>query len=221
MSKKTQRLDIPRAATYQLKVVLGDVKPAIWRRLLVRGDMNLGLLHAVVQVTMGWTNSHLHQFLVDDVYYSDPAFELDAGPGEQRVEDETRTRLMDVAPQKGDVLWYEYDFGDSWNHGIRVEKIQPADSALQVFAECVGGARACPPEDSGGPFGYADLLDTLKHPERPEYEELMEWLDPSFDPRALEPSPEKVNRYLRKLKWPRTTVAQLAGVLMQRDAVRR
>ena len=166
MSRKPRSADMPAAATYQLKVVLSDLKPAIWRRLLVRGDMNLGLLHAVIQVTMGWTNSHLHQFLVDDSYYSDPAFELDAGPGERRIEDENQALLMNVAPRKGDMLWYEYDFGDSWGHGIRVEKIQPADPAWKVFAECIGGARACPPEDCGGPWGYEDLLDTLKHPKR-------------------------------------------------------
>lgn len=220
MNRKPRSADIPGAATYQLKIVLSDLKPAVWRRLLVRGDMNLGLLHAAIQVAMGWTNSHLHQFLVDDTYYSDPAFELGAPSAEHRVEDENQALLMGAAPHRGDVIWYEYDFGDSWRHEIRVEKIQATDPAWTVFAECIGGARACPPEDSGGPFGYQDLLDTLKHPKGEEYEELMEWLDPSFDPKALEPSLAKVNKYLRKLKWPRTTVAQLGRVLMQRDSVR-
>jgi hypothetical protein len=196
MSRKPRNADMPAAETYQLKVVLSDLKPAVWRRLLVRGDMNLGLLHAVIQVAMGWTNSHLHQFLVGDEYYSDPDFKLDAYSDERPIGDENRTLLTDVAPRKGDVLWYEYDFGDSWGHGIRVEKIQPADPGWKVFAECIGGARACPPENSGGPFGYEDLLATLKRPKSEEYEEIMEWLDPSFDPKALEPSPDKVNKYL-------------------------
>jgi len=218
MSRRVHDTDASAIVTYQLKVTLSDLKPAIWRRLLVQGDMNLGLLHAVIQVAVGWTNSHLHQFLVGDEYYSDPAFELDAYPDTASIGDENRTLLMDAAPRKGDRFLYEYDFGDSWRHEIRVEKIQLADPAWNVFAECVGGARACPPEDCGGPFGYAGLLDTLQHPRRRDYQELMEWLGGSFDPEAFDS--EKANRYVRKLKWPRTTVAQLARVLMQRDGVR-
>ena len=128
--------------------------------------------------------------------------------------------LAEVAPRKGDTFSYEYDFGDSWLHKIRVEKIQATDPAWTVFAECIGGARACPPEDCGGPWGYEDLLDALEHPRRKGYKDLMEWLDGSFDPEAFEPGLDKINKYLRKLKWPRTTVAQLARVLMQRDGVR-
>jgi hypothetical protein len=220
MGRKIRSADASELVTYQLKITLSDLKPAIWRRLLVRGDMNLGLLHAVLQVTMGWTNSHLHQFLVGDVYYSDPTFELGADSPQHRVENENRALLREIAPRKGDRFWYEYDFGDSWYHEIRVEKIQAADPSWKVFAECLGGARACPPDNSGGPFGYMDLLDTLKHPGSEEYDDLIDWLPPSFDPKALEPGPDKVNKYLRKLKWPRTTVGQLAGVLMQRDGVR-
>lgn len=218
MSRKPRSADVTAATTYQLKIVLSDVKPAIWRRLLLRGDVNLGLLHAVIQVAMGWTNSHLHQFLIGNQYYSDPAFELDAFPDERPVGDENKAVLADVAPRKGDRFWYEYDFGDSWYHEIRTEKIQTADPSQTVFAECIGGARANPPEDCGGPFGYAELLDTLKHPRRKDYQELVEWLGGSFDPEAFDL--EHVNKYLRKLKWPRTTAGQLARVLMQRDGVR-
>jgi hypothetical protein len=203
---------------YQLKVTLRDLAPAIWRRLLVRGDINLGLLHAVIQVVMGWTNSHLHHFFVGGRYYSDPSFGLNQHSEDERTLDENETVLREVAPHKGDVFEYMYDFGDSWEHIIRVEKIQAPDPSWTVFAECLGGARACPPENCGGVPGYEDLLEALKHPEREEYEELMEWLGGSFDPRAFDL--DKVNRYLHKLKWPRTTIAQLAQALMHRDPCR-
>lgn len=217
--RKSRSMGNEQTAAYQLKITLSDLRPLIWRRVLVRGDINLGLLHAVIQVTMGWTNSHLHQFLVGERYYSDPSFGLDEYAERERTLDENRALLSQVAPHKGDGFWYEYDFGDSWYHEIRVEKTQTPDPSWRSFAECIGGARACPPEDCGGPMGYEELLETLKHPGGEEYEESREWLGGSFDPRAFDL--QMVNRYLHRLKWPRTTVAQLAGVLMQRDEARR
>jgi hypothetical protein len=218
MSRKPSNADVPAVERYQLKIVLTDLEPAIWRGVLVRADMTLGLLHAVIQVTMGWTNSHLHQFLVDGAYYSEPAFGFDTFPREKPVGDENRTVLAEVAPDKGDVFSYEYDFGDSWSHRIRVEEILPADPSWTVVAECIGGARACPPEDCGGPWGYEELLETLKHPRRKSYKELIEWLGGPFDTEAFDI--DTINKSLGKLKWPRTTVAQLARLLMQRDDVR-
>ena len=219
MNRKSQRASVQGITIYQLKIVLNYLRPAIWRRVLVRGDIPLGLLHAVIQVAMGWTNSHLHHFLVGERYYSDPSFGLDNYSDEEQTLDENQAVLTQVAPHKGDAFLYEYDFGDSWEHVIRVEKIQAPDPSWTVFAECIGGARACPPENCGGVPGYEDLLETLKHPKREEYRELMEWLGGSFDPEAFDLN--KVNRHLGKLKWPRTTIVQLAGVLMQRDRVRR
>ncbi len=218
MNRKSRRASEQEIATYQLKMTLSDLRPVIWRQVLVRGDINLGLLHSVIQVAMGWTNSHLHHFLVGDRYYSDPSFGLDEYSDEERSLDENRAVLMEVAPHEEDVFRYGYDFGDSWEHDICVEKIQAPDPSRIAFAECIGGARACPPEDCGGVPGYEDLLETLKHPKRKEYKHFMEWLGGSFDPEAFDL--DKVNRYLRKLKWPRTTADQLAQVLMQRDGAR-
>jgi len=218
MKKESHNPSGQAIPVYQLKIVLSDLKPLIWRQVLVRGDTNLGFLHAVIQVVMGWTNSHLHQFLVGERYYSDPSSELDEDTVPGRILDENQAVLMDVAPHKGDVLWYEYDFGDSWHHGIHVEEIQTPASPRPGPVECIGGARACPPEDCGGMPGYLDLLDTLKHPKRREYAEIMEWLGGSFDPETFDLN--KANRYLHKLKWPRTTVDQLARILMQRDGAR-
>ena len=202
---------------YQLKIELIGTEPPVWRRLLVRSDMNLGLLHAVIQVAMGWTNSHLHQFTIGNVGYSDPRMDQDMGPDQPPDRDEGKTTLIEAVPQEKAELVYEYDFGDSREHLITVERIHAPDAASKDFAKCLDGCRACPPDDCGGVGGYADLLEVIKDPQHEDYESMMEWLGGRFDPEVFDI--KKVNTYLRKLKWPRTTEGQLAAVLMKRDGV--
>jgi hypothetical protein len=115
----------PACPAYQLKIKLDLIKPAIWRRLSVPGNANLGWLHAAIQLAMGWTNSHLHQFEVGGRRFSDPHVNTPAFEGEPEILDEAKISLRDVAPHEKDVLHYEYDFGDSWQHSIVVEKILP------------------------------------------------------------------------------------------------
>ena len=207
-----------RPPVYRLQVSLEGIEPAIWRQLQVPGDANLGWLHAVIQVAMGWTNSHMHQFIVGKRLYSDPRLELDEAGEDPSVLDENTATIMEVAPRVKNSFVYEYDFGDSWEHRIMVEKILDPDPAAATVAQCVDGARACPPDDCGGVWGYANLLEVIMDPKHEEYEEMMEWLGGKFDPEAFDR--DRTNRYLRKVKWPRTTVGQLAGVLMQRDGVK-
>ena len=109
------------AAMYELKITIPGLR--VWRRLRVRGDVNLGLLHAVIQVAMGWTNSHLHQFTIGNKRYSDPRVNSDMSFGEPPDLDEGKTALMEVAPREKAKFIYEYDFGDSWVHYVTVEKI--------------------------------------------------------------------------------------------------
>ena len=200
---------------HQLKIELIGAEPSVWRRLLVRGDMNLGLLHAVIQVAMGWTNSHLHQFTIGNVRYSDSKSGNDMGLGGTPDRNEGKTALIEAVPQEKAEFVYEYDFGDSWEHLITVEKIHDPDVASKAFAKCLDGSRACPPDDCGGAGGYADLLEVIKNPKHEDHESMMEWLGGRFDPEAFDI--KKANAYLRKLKWPRTTDGQLAAVLMERD----
>lgn len=201
------------APIYQLKVVLLGSQPPVWRMLQVPGDANLGWLHAVLQTAMGWTNSHLHQFLTAEARYSDPRCNKDMGLGDEPDRDEAKATLLQVAPEEGAQLGYEYDFGDSWEHEITVEKMLPR--APGAGALCLDGARACPPEDCGGIGGYADLLKVLKKPKHPEHKAMKEWIGGDFDPNAFDKA--KVNLWLGKLKWPRVTEAQLRKVLMGRD----
>lgn len=207
----------PRSSNsrYHLKVTLVGTKPAIWRRLQVPGNANFGWLHAVLQVAMGWTNSHLHHFMTSDARYSDPRNNEDMGFGETADQDESKATLAQVVPLQGTEFLYEYDFGDSWEHLIIVEKILPSDPASAGKALCLSGARACPPEDCGGVWGYGDLLKIIKNPNHEDHSSMFEWLGGEFDPKALDL--ESVNSHLRKLQWPRVTESQLREVLMARD----
>jgi hypothetical protein len=99
-----------------------------------------------------------------------------------------------------------------------VEKILPSDAAAATVALCLDGARACPPEDCGGVWGYDNLLKILKNRKHPEHRSMMEWLGRPFDAEAFDLA--ETNIWLRKLKWPRVTEAQLRKVLMGRDDYR-
>lgn len=200
-------------AIYQLHVVLLGSEPPIWRRLQVPGNASLDWLHAVLQVALGWTNSHLHQFWVGDDRYSDARDDSLTYEGAPKTFEERQFTLQQIAPSENDVFGYEYDFGDSWEHAITVEKILPPDGSKTAF--CLDGARACPPEDCGGIWGYAELLKTLKNRKHPEHKTMKEWIGGSFDAEAFDL--QKIDLWLRKLKWPRVTEAALRKTLMGRD----
>ena len=210
--KKPRRSSKAAIPMYEMTVTLPDLP--VWRKLLVRGDMNLGLLHAVLQVAMGWTNSHLHQFFIGTEIYTAFMPDLDPDFGESML-DEEEALLMDVVKSANTTFVYLYDFGDSWEHEIKVDKIHKSDTAPLAVAECLDGAYACPPEDCGGIGGYVDLLEIIKDPTHEEHEAMMEWLGGEFDPEAF--GIKKVNNYLKKLKFPRVTELQLAKLLMARD----
>ena len=203
------------APIYVLKVVLLGMKPSIWRRLQVPGNANLAWLHAVIQVAMGWTNSHLHQFKRGADCYSDTRHHFAEFEGDPEILEERKFTLQQLAPHQKAALGYDYDFGDSWAHEITVAKILPPDAAAATTALCLDGARACPPEDCGGVWGYAKLLRILKNPKHREHQLMQDWLGRPFDPQAFDVA--SANRWLRKLKWPRVTDAQLRKVLMGRD----
>ena len=181
-----------RQSIYQLKVTLKGIRPAIWRRLQVPGDMTLHRLHLILQVVVGWSNSHLYRFDINGAHFGEPDPEY-AGYGVQ-MKDAKRAKLSRVAPSEKARFTYEYDFGDSWIHEIRVERISPAESGEQ-YPVCLAGKRACPPEDCGGIGGYGGLLEAIEDPTHEEHEEMMEWLGGYFDPEQFDV--EETNRTLR------------------------
>ena len=167
---------------YQLKVTLDHSKPPIWRRLLVPGNVNLFELHAIIQLSMGWTNSHLHMFRLGEEVYGEP--EGDEF-GDLGTKDETRYKLDKVANHQGIKFHYEYDFGDGWEHTLLVEKIILAEKG-SIYPVCIGGKRACPPEDVGGMWGYEDLLNAIADPQNEEHDDILEWVGGDFDPEEFD-----------------------------------
>lgn len=178
----------PGAGTvYQLKITLLGFKPVIWRRIQVL-DCTLDQLHEHVQTAMGWTNSHLHHFRVGKQLYGDPELMQDNFEM-MEYEDSTATRLSELAPRSGKrfKFFYEYDFGDSWEHEILIEGVSdPAPG--KRYPICVEGQNACPPEDCGGVWGYADLLEKIGNKQHEDYEDMLEWLGGSFDAEAFDPA---------------------------------
>jgi hypothetical protein len=179
---------------YQLKVTLDGIKPSIWRRIQVRGDISLFKLHKILQEAMGWQDYHLHQFLINGESYSVISIEADMLGDD--FKNEKRFKLSRVIPGEKFKFTYEYDFGDGWGHTILVEKILRPENELKAPV-CLGGKRSVPPEDCGGKGGYHDVLKALKNPSHPDSADLLEWLG-EYDPEYFDA--EIVNGRLRKIR---------------------
>ena len=177
---------------YQLKVTLKGSKPPIWRRLLVSEDTTLYDLHRIIQVAMGWTNSHLHQFIKGDEYYGTPS-EDDWQP----VKDEMLYKLREVLAGEKDKMIYEYDFGDSWEHEIVVEKVMPKEDG-EMYPRCLKARRACPPEDVGGIWGYEQFLAAMSDPTHEERESYMMWWGGEYNPDDVDV--EEINEMLQNIE---------------------
>jgi hypothetical protein len=177
---------------YQIKVTLRGSKPPIWRRIQVTSGTTLAQLHRILQRVMGWEGSHLYQFVVGGMEYGDPNM-LE----EMEGEDARRVTLATLVRGAKAKFHYEYDFGDGWDHELRIEKVLPFEAGKR-YPVCLTGKRACPPEDCGGIWGYADFLDAIHDPQHPEHEAMLEWIGGEFDPEAFDL--DEVNRDLQRLK---------------------
>ena len=161
---------------YQLKVTLQHSQPPIWRRLLLAGTDSLEDFHIAIQVAMGWTNSHLHEFVKGHDRYGMPDEDF---PSDMR--DEADYRLDQILQKEKDKLNYIYDFGDDWGHEVVLEKILPFDIS-RTLPVCLDGAYACPPEDVGGIPGYMMFLQAISDPSHPEHQDMLDWIGGDFDP---------------------------------------
>jgi len=211
----------PRSAKpadiYELKITLRGSKPPIWRSVAVPSYIRLSDLHKVIQTGFGWDNYHLHQFIVPNVRtkptreklvslewrgryerlamhrdrcVSDPRFEL------EDIEDERKVRLCELAPAVTSKFIYEYDFGDGWEHEIKVVKIGLPVEGIK-YPVCLSGELACPPEDCGGIWGYYEKLEILKNPKQRDYKDILEWMPRGFSPEYFDIG--KVNAELAKI----------------------
>jgi Plasmid pRiA4b ORF-3-like protein len=160
---------------YQLKITIRDIRPPIWRRVQVHSSITLSQLHLIIQAAMGWYNYHLHSFSIEGIDYGipEPNYGLD-------IRDENQVKLGSVVKCEKSKFFYTYDFGDSWEHSILVEKILPLDQKVS-YPLCIKAKRACPPEDCGGAWGYLEFLEAIQNPSHPEHESFLEWVEGSFD----------------------------------------
>jgi hypothetical protein len=169
---------------YVLRVSLRDIRPQIWRSIRVPGNFSLGQLNDVIQGAMGWHNSHLHSFTIDEIEYG--PIQLMGGEFSEFDVDEEDIMLDELDLREKHRFLYVYDFGDYWEHQILVSKILPVEdfSVLEKYnAYCLGGKRACPPEDCGGPDGYGEIINALKSPQKKKHHELLVWNNAeAFDP---------------------------------------
>jgi len=183
----------PARRLVQLRVELRHLKPAIWRRLLVPDTITLARLHRVLQIAMGWTDSHLHEFDIGGARYGIPDPDW---PDSPPVTPEGRVTLVRAIAPGVKQFGYLYDFGDNWEHTVRVEAV--LDNELGAPAPiCTDGANCCPPEDVGGVSGYLEFLQAIKDPMHEEHEDMLRWAGRHFDPAAIDI--DAVNARLLKL----------------------
>jgi hypothetical protein len=166
---------------YQLRIELQRVKPLIWRRLLVPASIRLARLHTTIQVAMGWEGGHLHEFVIAEEHYGpvDPHY-----PYDPPLRSENRISLKS-ALAGARTFRYVYDFGDDWEHKIKVEKLWPDNPGFKL-PMLLDGANACPPEDVGGAYGYLEFLEAIRNPDHEEHATMLDWIGGSFDPAAFD-----------------------------------
>ncbi len=186
------------AGIAHLKITLDDVAPTVMRRIEVPLSIRLDRLHLVLQAALGWTDSHLYEFRARDTGWGVPDPDFGDGPLDAR-----RARLLDVLEDMGvRSLKYLYDFGDGWEHTVRLERVtEPIPGT--TYPRLIEAAGRCPPEDVGGPPGYAELLDTLANPDHEQHTENLRWVGSHFDPAAVDL--ERLTRNLNTLakRWSR------------------
>ena len=165
---------------YQIQIALKGSKPKIWRRLLIPSDLLLSDFHKIIQISMGWTNSHLHQFIKNRTYYTVRMPDDDLWDEMDNIDYKTM-KISDLLKKNKEKIIYEYDFGDGWEHDIILEKRLPIDDKI-TYPICLTGKMNCPPEDCGGIWGYEHNLEVLADKNHPDYEEIHEWMGDDVTP---------------------------------------
>lgn len=174
---------------YEFKITLKEIKPKVWRKIQVPETYSFWDLHVAIQDSMGWEDYHLHQFDMADPKTGEKVsigIPDEDGIANYPIIPGSKTKIAKYFLSHKDKALYEYDFGDGWEHEVVLEKILPAESGVK-YPRCISGARACPPEDCGGPWGYQELLEIMENPDDPDYAEKMEWLGDDFDPEKFTP----------------------------------
>lgn len=177
---------------YQFRISLKDIEPKIWRVIQVPETYTFWDLHVAIQDAMGWSDYHLHEFIVKDPI-TKKKVRIGIPAEEEFFIEETipgwKVMIADCFSKRNKKADYNYDFGDYWEHLVQFEKILPKEEG-QSYPRCIAGERACPPEDCGSTPGYENILEMLKNPDldNEEYQETMKWLGGSYDPEYFEPN---------------------------------
>ncbi len=197
MKETTYSLKTPHSVeVLQLRVTIRDVAPGVFRVIQVPASSTFQGLHLALQYAFGWKNSHLYEVHVgrQRVAVPDPDRSERPAPLDPR-----KTRLAQLVLPGTRRFEYVYDLGDDWIHDVDVERRLPHDPAAG-YPVCLEGARACPPEDSGGPGGYEDFLAAWGDPRHEDHEEMRQWVGPRFDPERFDL--KAVNKALERLWGP-------------------
>jgi hypothetical protein len=173
----------------QFRVSVKDVKPEIWRRVLVSSDTSLSSLHSIMQILMGWNDNHLYAFVIGKKRYSPATGDDDVVARRNSI----KTKLSSISAENAKLITYEYDFGDRWEVQLCSE---PRRDGVQLEAsvECIDGSRHGPIEDSGGWRGYMEKTKMYSNPQHKHHLEVRKMIGPDFDSEAFDIA--KTNRLL-------------------------
>jgi len=192
-------------AIARLKVTLDHVEPKVLRRIEVPADIKLDRLHLTLQAALGWTNSHLYEIRAKDVGFGflDP-------DGSDGLLDARKARLIDVLKDAGiKTLRYLYDFGDGWEHTIKIERLTDPEPNV-AYPRLIEAAGRCPPEDVGGPWGYRDLIEALQDPGHERHAEMREWVGEEFDPQQFDAEAVKADVAALAKRWSKKPASKKA-----------
>lgn len=179
---------------YLLTITLEDMPYDCWRQLLIPAKLQLDALHLILQRVMGWENCHLYLFHFGNKKYC--------------LNDDNGNDVADVSIEKAlgrkTSFIYEYDFGDSWMHSIKAQKVKD-DFEPGKLLYCIDGKGNCPPEDCGGTWGFQEMLEAISDPENEDFAEMRDWVDMGDDEDVASRWPGKfplaaTNKWLAKLK---------------------
>ncbi|MDB5152199.1 MAG: plasmid pRiA4b family protein [Mucilaginibacter sp.] len=179
----------------QIKISLDNTSPVIWREILVPKNYNFYKLHHCIQVAMGWTTSHLFEFIAEG-YKIGILYESMDDYDESNFIDSRNIKLMDLIQEPGETFKYEYDFGDGWEHTVSIEQFVTMENEQQLPI-CIGGELKCPPEDCGGYHGYYNFLSIMSNKHHPEYKETKMWFGGKYD--SNEFNQDKVNKKMKNI----------------------
>jgi hypothetical protein len=184
----------------RLKITLDDVEPKVMRRVEVPSTLRLDRLHLVIQAAMGWENYHLYEIRARGVGWGEPDPDgLHDGPLDAK-----KARLIDLIEDTGAKSFkYLYDFGDGWEHTVAIERFSDPVPGL-TYPILLQTQGRCPPEDSGGPWGYSEFLEALNDPKHERHEEMINWIGEGFDPNVVDPETLVANVESLANRWSRT-----------------